>query len=73
MENIQRSNVLIALAEVVQDIEVIEKIEESAGRLSNDELAKLEGLILNKVMAYRTHDKWPPKIQPITEVMNFDS
>ncbi|EGR0753567.1 hypothetical protein D8T32_22120 [Vibrio vulnificus] len=73
MKNIERSNVLLALAEVLQDIEVIEKIEESSGRLSNDELDKLEGLILNKVMAYRSHDKWPPKIHPITEVMNFDS
>ncbi|ELB2039493.1 hypothetical protein QNZ67_004399 [Vibrio parahaemolyticus] len=73
MENLKRSNILLALAEVVQDVEVIEKIEGSSGRLSSDELEKLETLILNKVMCYRTHDKWPPRISPITEVMNFDS
>ena len=64
---------LLALAEVVQDIEVIEKIEGCSGRLSSEELENLERLILNKVMSYRAHDKWPPQISSITEVMNFDS
>ncbi|MDX1302904.1 hypothetical protein [Photobacterium sp.] len=73
MENVKRARLLIALAEVVQDIEVVNAIEYSSGRLSNDELDGLEEIILKKVMAYRCHEKWPPKINPITEVMNFDS
>ncbi|MEZ8408740.1 hypothetical protein AB6C88_13090 [Vibrio splendidus] len=73
MGNVKRASVLLALAEVIQDIEVIEKIEGCSGCLSTDELETLESLIIKKIMAYRGHDKWPPKISPITEVMNFNS
>ena len=74
MGDIQRANLIYALAEVVQDADVMKIIEDNAGNFeSSADLQALEEAIMQKVMAYRTHDLWPPKIEPITKVMNFDS
>ena len=74
MGDIQRANLIYALAEVVQDVDVIKAIEEKSGNFeSSAELQNLEEAIMKKVMAYRGHDLWPPKIESITTVMNFDS
>ncbi|WP_371189005.1 hypothetical protein [Thalassotalea maritima] len=74
MVDIQRANLIYALAEVVQDAEVMQIIEEKSGNFeSSQDLQALEEAIKQKVIAYRTHDLWPPKIDPITKVMNFDS
>ncbi|EKO3421208.1 hypothetical protein NXE12_001567 [Vibrio fluvialis] len=52
----------------------MEVIEEKSGKFeSSDDLITLEEAIMKKVMAYRAHDLLPPKIEPITKVMNFDS
>ena len=74
MNNIDRANLILALAEVVQDAEVIETILRNSGEFdSSDELTLLEKQIMKKVSAYRTHDLWPPKIEPISKVLIFDS
>ncbi|MDD9177095.1 hypothetical protein ERW49_19095 [Aliivibrio finisterrensis] len=73
MSNVKRSNLLLALAEILQDIEMINTINEHSENLSNEELDNLEDIVLKKVMAYRLHDKWPPKIESITKVMQFNS
>jgi len=73
MCDIQRANLIYALAEVVQDTEVMKTIENKSGRLESPEkLHELEEAIMKKVMAYRAHDLWPPEIEPITKVMKFD-
>ena len=74
MGDIQRANIIYALAEVLQDSEVIKAIEDKSGNFnSSEELQELEEKIMHKVVAYRTQDLWPPKIEPITKVMKFDS
>lgn len=74
MSTIDRANLILALAEVVQDTEVIDTIKRKSGDFDSlDELIKLEKQIMGKIIAYRTHELWPPKIEPITKVLNFDS
>jgi hypothetical protein len=74
MSNINRANIILALAEVVQDTDVIEAIQSQSGEFESlDELAALEEKVMNKIKAYRMHDLWPPNIESITKVMNFDS
>lgn len=74
MGDIQRANLIYALAEVVQDLEVMEIIESKSGKFeSSKQLKALEHKIMQKVMAYRMHELWPPKIESITKVMNFNS
>jgi hypothetical protein len=70
----ERENLIYALAEVVKDVEVMEAIESKSGKVeSSAELKMLEDKIMQKVIAYRSHDLWPPKIEPITNVMKFNS
>ena len=74
MGDISRANLIYALAEVVQDTEIMKTIENKSGDFgSPEELQELEEAVMQKVMAYRSHDLWPPEIEPITKVMNFDS
>ena len=74
MDTKSRSNIILALAEVVKDIDVIEKINEKSGQFDDlTELVQLERLIMQKVVAYRVNDLWPPEMAPITEVLKFNS
>ena len=74
MDSKVRSSILLALAEVVKDSEVIELLCEKSGEFDDlSELDLLEKRIMEKVTAYKAHELWPPKIEPITEVLNFDS
>lgn len=64
MNDMQRENLIYALAEVVQDADVMEVIEEKSGKFeSSDDLIKLEEDIMKNVVAYRAHDLWSPKIE----------
>jgi hypothetical protein len=74
MDSKARSSILLALAEVVNDSEVIELISEYSGQFNDiSELCELEKRIMEKVTAYRLHDLWPPEIAPVTKVLNFNS
>lgn len=74
MDSKSRANIILALAEVVKDSEVIELIYEKSGQFDDlSELDKLEKRIMVKVMAYRAKDLWPPEIAPITEVLMLNS
>ena len=77
---------LLALSEVLSSdlidkclkgssiVTVIEAIQSQSGEFESlDELAALEEKIMNKIKAYRMNDLWPPQIESITKVMNFNS
>lgn len=63
MDNMSRESVLLALAEVVQDIDVIELICKRAGHFDDEsELDALEKRVIQAVSSHRVHNAWPPEV-----------
>jgi transcriptional regulator with XRE-family HTH domain len=56
-----RSGVLLALAEVLNEAAIVSTIEEKSGVLTLNELELLEGLVLKSVLTEKANDRWPPQ------------
>lgn len=59
--SLNRSLVLLALAETLHENAIVSTIEEKSGILSLSELELLEGLILKSVEAEKANERWPPQ------------
>jgi hypothetical protein len=68
------TQMLYKLAELVQDVDAVNRIEDSpVTPIGEDELAEITNRVIEKVTAYEVHGQWPPKIGPLNEIMRFNS
>lgn len=58
-----RVQVLHALAECVGNRLVVQDIESVSGRLTSEQLAELESLVVKDVIVLRAAEMWPPELR----------